>query len=56
MESLCLPNDGNLDTDLALTSFIGNTEDAHPRLSSTQAFAEALSRWRYTISNLQYKA
>ncbi len=44
MECLCFPNDGNLDADLFLTSFVGNTEDAHPRPSSTQALAAALTR------------
>ena len=42
MESLCFPNDGNLEVDLFLKSLVGNTEDTHPTLSSTQALAAAL--------------
>lgn len=49
MDSLCFPNDGNFDADLDLTSFVGNTEDAHPKLSSTQALAEALRSRQYTL-------
>lgn len=42
--SLCFPKEGNFDTDRDLRSFVGNTDDAQLRLSSTQALAAALKR------------
>ncbi|PON52212.1 hypothetical protein PanWU01x14_210540, partial [Parasponia andersonii] len=42
--SLCFPKDGNFDADRDLRSFVGNTDEAQPRLSSTQALEAALTR------------
>lgn len=40
--SLCFPRDGNFGAERDRTSFVGKTEDAHPRLSSSQALEAAL--------------
>ncbi|PON81022.1 hypothetical protein TorRG33x02_231400 [Trema orientale] len=42
--SLCFPKDGNFDAERDLRSFVGNTDEAQPRLSSTQALEAALKR------------
>jgi hypothetical protein len=42
MEDLCFPEDCNLDPGRDLASFVGNADEAHRELSSSQAFVTSL--------------